>query len=111
MYSCMKMEKRGLLKLFQEWGEGDKEEWWRGVNSTRTYCKNFCKCHNVPSVHNKKQRNLRKTVLPSFLRSGRVARVCSLVRNSLSGMLWPADEQGREWTASLVSAFYQTSAN
>jgi hypothetical protein len=28
---------------------GDKGEWWRG-DSTMTYCKNFCKCHNVHPV-------------------------------------------------------------
>jgi hypothetical protein len=30
---------------------GKKGEWWRGVNSSMIYliyCKNFCKCHNVP---------------------------------------------------------------
>jgi hypothetical protein len=30
MYWCMKMEKRDMLKLFQEWGREDKGEWWRG---------------------------------------------------------------------------------
>jgi hypothetical protein len=29
MYTCIKMEKWSLLKLFQEWGRKDKEEWWR----------------------------------------------------------------------------------
>jgi hypothetical protein len=35
-----------MLKLFQEWGEGIKEN-GEGVNSSiiyLTYCKNFCKC-------------------------------------------------------------------
>jgi hypothetical protein len=27
-----------------------------GVNSTMIYCKNFGKCHNVPSVQNKKKK-------------------------------------------------------
>jgi hypothetical protein len=27
MYSCMKMGKWDLLKLFQEWGKRDKGEW------------------------------------------------------------------------------------
>jgi hypothetical protein len=31
MYSFMKMEKWDMLKLFQEWKEGeDKTDWWRG---------------------------------------------------------------------------------
>jgi hypothetical protein len=34
------------LKLFQEWGREDKEN-DEGVISAMTYCKNFCKCHNV----------------------------------------------------------------
>jgi hypothetical protein len=34
MHSCMKMEKWDLLKVFQEWGEEDKEEWMmEGVKS------------------------------------------------------------------------------
>jgi hypothetical protein len=44
-----------LLKLFQEWGEGIKEN-DGGVNSSMiylTYCKNFCKCHNIPQHNNK----------------------------------------------------------
>jgi hypothetical protein len=28
-------------------GEGDKGEWWKGVNLTKIYCKHFLKCHNV----------------------------------------------------------------
>jgi hypothetical protein len=47
VYSCMKMEKWDLLKLIQEWGRGIKES-DGGVNSTKIYSKNFCKCHNVP---------------------------------------------------------------
>jgi hypothetical protein len=46
------MQKWYLLKLVQEWGEeGDKGQWWKGVNSSMINlicCKNFCKCHNVP---------------------------------------------------------------
>jgi hypothetical protein len=26
-----------------------------GVNSTMIYCKNFCKCHNVPSAQERKE--------------------------------------------------------
>jgi hypothetical protein len=32
-------------------GREEKGEWWRGVNSSvmyLIYCKNLCKCHNVP---------------------------------------------------------------
>jgi hypothetical protein len=50
MYTCMKMEKWDLLKLFQEWGKGGKED-DGGVNSTiiyLIYCKNFCKYHSCP---------------------------------------------------------------
>jgi hypothetical protein len=35
------------LKLFQEWGGGDKGKQWRGVNSIMIYSKYFCKCHNL----------------------------------------------------------------
>jgi hypothetical protein len=49
MFSCMKMEKWDLLKLFQEWRKGDKEN-DGGVNSSMIYCKNFCRCHNLPPV-------------------------------------------------------------
>jgi hypothetical protein len=34
-------------------GEEDKRELMEGMNSTVMYCKNFCKCDNVPQ-HNKK---------------------------------------------------------
>jgi hypothetical protein len=37
-----------VLKLFQEWREGEMKEDGGGVNSSMIYCKNFCKCHNVP---------------------------------------------------------------
>jgi hypothetical protein len=30
VHTCMKMTKRYLLKLVQEWEEGDKRESWRG---------------------------------------------------------------------------------
>jgi hypothetical protein len=39
------------LKLFQEWGEGRLKENDGGVHSSTKYliyCKNFCKCHNIP---------------------------------------------------------------
>jgi hypothetical protein len=29
-------------------GEGRYRRIMEGVNSTKIYCKNFCKCHNVP---------------------------------------------------------------
>jgi hypothetical protein len=29
-------------------GKGEIKENDGGMNSTRMYCKNFCKCHNVP---------------------------------------------------------------
>jgi hypothetical protein len=32
----------------QEWGEKEIEENCGGVNSSKIYFKNFCKCHNVP---------------------------------------------------------------
>jgi hypothetical protein len=47
---------RGVLKLFQEWGQGEKGERWE-VNSTMIYCKNFCK--STPSTLKKrKKRNI-----------------------------------------------------
>jgi hypothetical protein len=48
MYSCMKMKKWDLLKLFQEWG-GIKEN-DGGDEFTMICYKNFGKCHNVPPV-------------------------------------------------------------
>jgi hypothetical protein len=38
-----------MLKLFQEWGEGIKEN-DEGVNSTMIYCKNFCNYLSVPPI-------------------------------------------------------------
>jgi hypothetical protein len=37
-----------------------KGEWWRGVNSSMIYCKNFCKCHSAlpPRTTIKKRRNI-----------------------------------------------------
>jgi hypothetical protein len=29
-------------------GRGNEGEWWRVVNSTMIYCKNFCKYHKIP---------------------------------------------------------------
>jgi hypothetical protein len=46
MYSCMQMEKWGLLKLFQEWGRGLKENDGEG----EFCCNNLGKCHNVSPV-------------------------------------------------------------
>jgi hypothetical protein len=48
-----KMRPVETIPGMQEWREGgNKEEWCGGgVNSTMIYliyCKNFCKCHNVP---------------------------------------------------------------
>jgi hypothetical protein len=40
-------------------GGEDEGEWWRGVNSSMIYlihCKNFCKCHNIPSSTIKKRK-------------------------------------------------------
>jgi hypothetical protein len=39
----MKMEK--MIPV----GEG-RRKMMEGVNSTMIFCKNFCKCHNVPPV-------------------------------------------------------------
>jgi hypothetical protein len=44
------MEKRDLLKLFQEWGRGNKEN--DGGGEFKTYCKNFYKCHTIPPQYN-----------------------------------------------------------
>jgi hypothetical protein len=33
---------------------GGKRRMMEGVNSTMIYCKNFCKCHNVPQHNNNK---------------------------------------------------------
>jgi hypothetical protein len=42
---------KDTLKLFQELGKGDKRRALEGVNSSIIYfiyCKNLCKCYNVP---------------------------------------------------------------
>jgi hypothetical protein len=36
------------LKLFQEYGGGEIKENDGGGEFRVIYCKNFCKCHNVP---------------------------------------------------------------
>jgi hypothetical protein len=44
-------EKMRLLKLFQEWERGGKRRMVEEMNSSMIYliyCKNYCKCHNVP---------------------------------------------------------------
>jgi hypothetical protein len=47
IYSCMKMEKWDMLKLFQEWKqEGIKENDGGGESNYDL----FCKCHDVPPV-------------------------------------------------------------
>jgi hypothetical protein len=48
MYSCLKIEKWDLLKLFQELGEGGMKKNDGGENLTKIYCKHFYKCHNAP---------------------------------------------------------------
>jgi hypothetical protein len=45
MYSCMEMETWDIETIT---GKGGIKENDGGVNSTMTYCKSFCKCHNVP---------------------------------------------------------------
>jgi hypothetical protein len=58
-------KKWDLLKLFQEW-EGITEN-DGGVNSSMInliYCKNFCKCHNVPPTqHNNKNKKFKNNNL------------------------------------------------
>jgi hypothetical protein len=44
------MKKWDLFKLVQEWGAGRIKENDAGMNSTKIYCKHFCKCHNVLPV-------------------------------------------------------------
>jgi hypothetical protein len=41
-------------------GGGEIKENDGGVNSTMIYCKNFCKCHNVPQCSNKKDKKYRE---------------------------------------------------
>jgi hypothetical protein len=40
------------LKPFQEWREGRQRRMMEGMNLTMIYCRNFCKCHNVPQHNN-----------------------------------------------------------
>jgi hypothetical protein len=41
-------------------GGGEQRRMMEGVNSTMIYCKNFCKCHNVPPDNNNKKRIFKK---------------------------------------------------
>jgi hypothetical protein len=47
MYENGKMR---LVETIPGMGGREIKENDRGVNSTIIYCKNFCKCHNVPLV-------------------------------------------------------------
>jgi hypothetical protein len=42
--------KMRVVETIPGMGEEGKERMMNGVNSTRICCKNFCKCHNVPSL-------------------------------------------------------------
>jgi hypothetical protein len=44
------------VETFPEMGGGGIKETDGGVNSTTIYCKNFCKCHNVPQYIKKKRK-------------------------------------------------------
>jgi hypothetical protein len=68
--------KNETLKLFQEWGEGRIKENGRGMEGLNSsmmyliYCKNFCKCHNVPHpthTHTHKSLKLFGIFSPSFV--------------------------------------------
>jgi hypothetical protein len=43
-----------------------------GVNSSMIYCRNFCKCHNVPRVQQKKSFFLNICLHVSFLLSKKI---------------------------------------
>jgi hypothetical protein len=43
------------VETIPEMGKGGIKENDGGVNSTMIYCKNFCKCHNVPPNNKKEQ--------------------------------------------------------
>jgi hypothetical protein len=47
MYENGKMR---VVETFPGVGEGVKKEKDGGCKFTMIYCKNFCKCHNVPPV-------------------------------------------------------------
>jgi hypothetical protein len=40
------------------------------VNSTKIYCKNFCKCHNIPPVQ--QEYDNKKTVLCQYLKTVKI---------------------------------------
>jgi hypothetical protein len=45
---CTHVYKWKNVKTIPEMGGGRIKENGEGVNSSMIYCKNFCKCHNVP---------------------------------------------------------------
>jgi hypothetical protein len=47
-YSCMKMEKMRPVETIPGIERFGIKRTMEGMNSTMIYCKNFCKCHNVP---------------------------------------------------------------
>jgi hypothetical protein len=51
---CEYMYENGKMRpveLFQEWDVGRKlRRMMEGVNSTLAYSKDFCKCHNIPTI-------------------------------------------------------------
>jgi hypothetical protein len=51
------MKKLRPIKTIPGMGAREIKENDGGANSTTTYCKNFCKCHNVPQYSNKKRKN------------------------------------------------------
>jgi hypothetical protein len=50
VYTCMQIEKRYLVKVFQEWGGIKENDGGGEFKYDSIYCKNFCKCHNVLPV-------------------------------------------------------------
>jgi hypothetical protein len=65
MYTCMLMEKWNYFRNVEKMNKG---EWWKEGISTMIYCKNLCKCHNVPPVQQyKREINLQTKDLPFCL--------------------------------------------
>jgi hypothetical protein len=60
MYSRMKMVKWDLLKLFQEWGRGDKE-WWRGWIQIWHIVRTFVNVTMYPQYNNMTIKNIKNT--------------------------------------------------
>jgi hypothetical protein len=56
----------------------------RGVNSTMIFCKNFCKCHNVPQYNNNIIKKEKKVSYNGISTSTGKDKVCTLLSSIIT---------------------------